>query len=78
MFDKSLLSFADKLTIRTNNFVSSLSLVAKTQCFFHIGNSNLQLISGISSDLQKLPNYFNDTAIIEFSKITFAAACASL
>ena len=35
-------------------------------------NSTLQLISGISSDLQKLFTYFNGTAIFVFLKITFS------
>ena len=34
-------------------------------------NSTLQLISGISSDLQKLFTYFNGTTIFVFLKITF-------
>ena len=35
-------------------------------------NSTLQLISGISSNLQKLFTYFNGTAIFVFLKITFS------
>ena len=37
-------------------------------------NSTLQLISGISSDLQKLFTYFNGTAIFVFLKITFSSS----
>ena len=43
----------------------------KTQYFVHL-SSTLQLINGISSNLQKLLKYFNDTAIVAFLKIPFA------
>ena len=36
-------------------------------------NSTLQLINGISTNLQKLLRYFNGTAIVTFSRIPFAA-----
>ena len=40
---------------------------AETQCFVHLSfNSTLPLINGISSDHQKLPRYFNGTAISAF------------
>ena len=46
----------------------------KTQYFVHLSfKSTLQLIKGISSDLQKLLEYFNGTAIVAFLKISFAA-----
>ena len=46
----------------------------KTQCFVHLNfNSTLQLINGISSDLQELVEYFNGTAILLFFKIPLAA-----
>ena len=45
----------------------------KTQSFIHLSfNSTFQLINDISSDLQKLLKYFNDTAIVGFFKIPFA------
>ena len=82
-FDNLLLSFADKVTTVTYNFVSSavkimllgltfvLSAPAadRTQYFAVISsNSALQLINEISSDLQKLLKYFNGTAIVAFSE----------
>ena len=50
---------------------SSLTPVgAKTQCFVHLRfNSTLQIVNGISSDLQKLLRYFNGTAIVGFFRI---------
>ena len=51
-------------------FVLSLPPDDKTQYFVHLSfNSTLQLINGISSDLQKLLKYFNMTAIAAFLKI---------
>ena len=45
----------------------------KTKDFGHlIFNSTLQLISGISSHLQKLLKYFNDSGIVAFFRILFA------
>ena len=83
------MSLADKVTTGTYNFVSlivkiilletillTLSLPAadKTQHFVHLSfNSTLQLISGISSNLQKLLKYFNGTAIIAFLTIPLAS-----
>ena len=41
----------------------------KTHYFVHLSfNSTLQLINGISSDLQKLLKYFNGTTIVAFLK----------
>ena len=56
-------------------FALSGPVADKIQYFFHlIFNSALQLIYGISSDLQKLLEYFNDgTAIVVFFKNTFAS-----
>ena len=49
----------------------------KTQCFDHLSfNSTLQLINGISSDLQKLLKYFNGTPIVAFFRIPLAALSA--
>ena len=39
-------------------------------------NSTLQLINGISSDLQKLIKYFNGTAIVAFLEIPFAPSAS--
>ena len=75
-----LLSFADKVTTGTYNFLCwilkiilelvSLPAAGKTQYFVHLSfNSALQLINSISSDLQKLLKYFNDTAIDAFCRI---------
>ena len=48
----------------------SVPATDKTKCFAHLSfNSTLQLINGISSDLQKLFTYFNGTAIVTFLKI---------
>ena len=50
----------------------SLLLLAaeKTQYFVHLSfNSTFQLTNGISSDLQKLHNYFNESAIVPFLNI---------
>ena len=50
----------------------SIPAAAKTHCLVHSSfNSTLQLISGISSDLQNLLKYFNDTAIVVFFRIPF-------
>ena len=55
-----LLSLSSLLTL-------SLPAADKTQYFVHLGfSSTLQLINGISSDLQKLLKYFNYTAIVTF------------
>ena len=39
-------------------------------------SSTLQLINGVSSDLQKLLKYFNGTAIVTFFSIPLAALSA--
>ena len=49
-----------------------LSLLAgdKTQYFVHLNfNSTLQLINGISNNLQKLLKYLHGTAVVAFFKI---------
>ena len=52
----------------------SLPVADKMQYFVHFSfNSTLQLINGISSDLQKILNYFNDTKIVEFFKMSLAS-----
>ena len=54
----------------------------KTQRFVHLSfNSNLQLVNGISSDLQKLLKYFHGLDIVSFFGIpltSFGAACATV
>ena len=50
----------------------SLPATVETQYFVHLSfNSTLQLINGISSNLQKLLKYFNGTAIATFLKFHF-------
>ena len=49
--------------------LSPLPAADKTHYFVHLSfNSTLQLINGISSDLQKLLKYFNGTTIVAFLK----------
>ena len=51
----------------------SVTFQAKTQYFVHLSfNSTLQLINDISTDLKKLPRYFNHIVIVEFIKVIFA------
>ena len=51
----------------------SLRATDKAQYFVHSSfSSTLQLINGISSDLQKLLRYSNGTGIVAFFKILFA------
>ena len=51
----------------------SAPVVIKTQYFVLLSfDSTLQLINDISSDLQKLPKYFNGTARVTFFRIPFA------
>ena len=53
--------------------VLSLSAADKTRYFVYLSfNSVLQLINGISSDLKKLPRYFNGTKIVAFSRLPLA------
>ena len=79
------MSLADKVKTGTYNFVSliakmillesslSVSFADKTQYFSHLGfNFTLQFINCLSSDLQKLLKYFNDTAIVAFFRIPLA------
>ena len=48
----------------------SAPAAAKTQYFIHLSfNSTLQLISGISSDLQKLVRYLNSMTIAAFFRV---------
>ena len=76
-FDSFLLSFAGKSARETYNFVSLivktillglgfvLSLPAAEKHFVYLSFSfTLQLIKSISSDLQKLVRYFNDTSLV--------------
>ena len=92
-FDNIGLFFAVKMVKGTYNFVSvivkiilsqlslvlSLTTTAKTQCFVHRSyKSTLHLINEISSDLQKLIRYFNDTAIVVSSKISFASVVLTI
>ena len=55
--------------------INLIPSVTKTQCFTHLSfNSLFQSISDTSSDLQKILRYLNDTEIVAFSEISFAAA----
>ena len=80
------MSLADKVTTETYNFVSFILRVillglafslstpdeGKTQYFVHLSfNSTLRLINGILSDLQKVLEHFNGTAILAFFRIPF-------
>ena len=57
----------------TISIIISLPSADKAPRFFHLSfNSTLQLIKGISSDLQKLLRYFNGAAIVVLFKIPFA------
>ena len=50
-----------------------LPAAGKTQYLVHLSfNSTLQLITDISSDLQKLLKYFNSTVIVAFFRIPLA------
>ena len=54
-------------------YVLSAPVAVKTQYFAHWSfNSSLQLINDTFGDLQKLPKYFNDTAIVALFRIPFA------
>ena len=57
-----------------------LALAAhKSKHFVHLSfNSNLQFINGISSDLQKLLKYLNDTSIVAFFDIPFVPSASIL
>ena len=49
----------------------SLTSTDKTQCFLHLRfNSTMQLINGISNDIQKLIRHFTGTVIVAFFRIT--------
>ena len=88
-FDNFWLSFAYKVIAGTYNFpplivkiiLLSLPLVLsalaadKTQYFVYLNfNSTLQLVNGISSDLQKSLKYFNGTVIVAFFRIPLATS----
>ena len=65
------------MTVKVISLALALSVSApgadKTQYFAQLSfNSALQLINGISSDLQILLKYFNGTAIIALPKVLFA------
>ena len=52
----------------------SVPATEKTQNLAHLSfNSNLQLINGIWSDLQKLFKYFNGAAVVAFIRVPLAA-----
>ena len=57
----------------------SAPAAVKTQYFVLLSfDSTLQLINDISSDLQKLPKYFNGTAPVAFFRIPFAPSVSVL
>ena len=65
-----LLSLSLPLTLSTR-------AADKTQYFVHLGlNSTLHLFSGISNDLQKLLEFFNEAAIFAFFRIPFALSAS--
>ena len=58
-------------------FVLSLPVADKTQYFAHLSfNITLQVINGISSDLQKLLKFFNGTAIVPLFRIPYAPSAS--
>ena len=60
-------------------FALSVLAADKIQYFVHLNsNSTLQLINGISNDLQNLLEYFNGTATVVFSKIPLALPASVL
>ena len=90
-FGSFWLSFADKVSKGTYNFLSLVVWIIlleltlplpwqfadKTQWLVHLSlNSTLQLINGLSSDLQKLLRYFQGTVTVVFFKIPFAASAS--
>ena len=62
--------------------VSLAQVAAKTQYIVHLNfNFILQLINGISRDLQKLFRYFNGTAIAAYFgilSVLFGVGCATV
>ena len=66
-------SFIVKIILLRLPLVLSLAASDKKQYFIRLSfNLILQLINGISSDLQKLLKYFNGTAIVYFFRIPLA------
>ena len=66
------MSLIVKILLLSSSLLLTLSIPAtdKTQYFAHVSfNSTLQLIHGISSNLQKLLKYANGTAIIGMLRI---------
>ena len=71
------MSLIVKITLSSLPLALSLPAADKMQQFEHLSfNSTLQLINGVSRDLQKLIKYFNGTAIVAFLKIPLAALSA--
>ena len=71
------MSLIVKIILLELTFALSAPAADKTRYFDHLSfNFTLQLIDGISSDLQKLLKYFNGTAIVEFLKILFALSAS--
>ena len=71
------MSLIVKVLLSLLSLALSAPATDKTQCFLHLSfNSALQAINGISTNLQKLLKYFNDTAIVAFLKIPLGASGA--
>ena len=69
------MSLIAKMKLFGSALVFSTPLVNKTQCFFDLSfNLTLELNSGICSGHQELLRYFNDKAIVAFSRIPFVTA----
>ena len=67
------------LALASSLILFSLPVTIKTPYFVHVSfSSTLQLINGVSSNLQKLLKYFNGTAIVAFLKIPLVAFGAGL
>ena len=61
------MSFIVKIILLELAFALSAPAAATTQYIVHLSfNLSWKLIDRISSDLQKLPNYFNGKAIVVF------------
>ena len=66
------MSLIVKIILLELAFDLSAPAADKTNYFIHLSfNSTLQLINGISSDLQKLLKSFSGTAVVVFFKIPF-------
>ena len=67
------MSFIVKIILLRLSLVLSLPAAGKTQYLIHVNfHSILQLINGVSNDLEKFLKYFNGTEIVAFFRIPLA------